>query len=86
MCEQWAAMTLTFPLRVRNATSCRPRIRLETGFDNSRAWQNKYHEAGCAGKLLAGGGIMKLPALTESRLLMRLLIDKAGLPPVWTAR
>lgn len=75
-------MMLIFPLRVRNATSRRPSIRFESGFDNSRVWQNKYHEAGYAGKLLMDGGVAELPALPKSRLSVWLLINQAGLPPV----
>jgi len=66
MCEQRAAMTAIFPLRVWKATNCRPRIRLECGFLKSLARQNKYHEAGYAGKELMGGGVTELLALTGS--------------------
>ena len=76
MCEQCAPMTQIFPLRVRKATSCRPRMRLDSGFVSSCAWQNKYHEAGCAGKLLAGGGGSEKPVVSESGFWMRLLMTK----------
>ena len=72
-------MTATFPLCVRKATSCLPRIRLESGFPKSLARQNKYHEAGYPGKELTAGGGAEIPGLTESRLLLRLLMSKPGI-------
>ncbi len=72
-------MTATFPFCVRKATSRLPRIRLERGFSKSPARQNKYQEAGYAGKELTAGGGAGMPGLTESRLLLRLLMSKPGI-------
>src|SRR4051812_16851097 len=77
MCEQCAASTVTFPLCARNATRLRPRIRFESGLTKSLARQNKYHEAGWAGKQLTGGGTAELLACTTS-CLMRLLMNETS--------
>src|SRR5580765_221166 len=76
MCEQCAAMTTTFPRCVRKPTSCRPRIRLAYGFSKSSERQNRYHEAGYAGKRLIGGGAVGIPGLTDSGFLLRLFMSK----------